>query len=71
VKVRNFPNKKKEGRRVLEVFKQNTTYNMAKCVTVNAAARRELQYSWGGTGNSMSDTYYMTYMEESKMALRW
>jgi len=71
VRVRNYTNNKKEGRSVLEVFKQNTTYNRAKYVTLNAVARRDLQYSRGGTGNSMSDTYYITYVEDSKITLRW
>jgi len=70
-KSKKFPKYKKEGRSILEVFKQITTYNRAKCVILNAASRRELQYPRGGTGNSMSDTYYMTHVEESKMALRW
>jgi hypothetical protein len=38
---------------------------------LNAVARRELQYSRGATGNRMSDTYYMTYVEDCKIVLRW
>jgi hypothetical protein len=71
VKVRNFPNNKREGTGAFGVFKQNTPYNRAESVTLNAVTRRELQYSRSGTGNSKSDTYYMQYVEDSIMALRW